>query len=69
MNDKTTTSQPTTGRAAPRARLTAALGLALLTAGLIAWVWTGEWRWALTGLASLLVTAVFAPAANNREKP
>lgn len=35
-----------------------ALGFALLAAGLLAWLWTGEWRHAVTGLVALVVAAV-----------
>ncbi len=34
------------------------LGLLALLAGLLAWVWLGDWRWAATGLAALLACAV-----------
>jgi len=35
-----------------------AAGFAALAAGVLAWVWLGEWRWALTGFVVLLVSAV-----------
>lgn len=44
----------------------AAAGFGFLTAGLLAWLWTGEWRWALTGLAILIASAVAAAAAERR---
>ena len=45
----------------------AAAGFGFLVAGLIAWLWTGEWRWALTGLAMLIASAVVAAAAERRK--
>ena len=38
----------------------AALGVAGLVAGCVAWAWLGDWRWAVTGLAVLLVGTVSA---------
>lgn len=35
-----------------------AAGVVLLAAGLVAWLWLGDWRWAATGGAALLVCAV-----------
>lgn len=35
-----------------------AAGFAVLVASLLAWVWLGEWRWAVTGLLVLLISAV-----------
>ena len=35
----------------------AAIGVTLLVVGLLAWVWTDEWRLALTGLALALVAS------------
>lgn len=37
-----------------------AVGVVVLFAGLLAWVWLGEWRWAVTGAALLVVLAVAA---------
>lgn len=34
------------------------VGFVLLALGCLAWLWTGEWRWAVTGLVALLVGAV-----------
>jgi hypothetical protein len=38
----------------------AALGVAGLLAGCVAWAWLGDWRWAVTGVAALVVGAVVA---------
>lgn len=38
----------------------AALGVAGLLAGCVAWAWLGDWRWAVTGVAALVVGAVIA---------
>lgn len=35
----------------------ATAGLLALAAGLIAWAWTGDWRWAATGAGLLLALA------------
>lgn len=43
-----------------------ATGFGFLTAGLLSWLWTGEWRWAVTGLAILIASAVVAAAASGR---
>jgi hypothetical protein len=32
-----------------------ALALVLLLAGVLAWIWLGDWRWAVTGTAVCLV--------------
>lgn len=34
------------------------VALTALLAGLVAWLWTGEWRWAVTGVAVLFVGIV-----------
>lgn len=47
----------------------AALGFIALTAGLCAWLWTGEWRWAVTGLAALLTGAIVGAALDTRRQP
>lgn len=39
-----------------------ALGFVLLTAGLLAWMWLGDWRWAVTGAAALVAAAVCSTA-------
>lgn len=35
-----------------------AIGFGFLAGGLISWVWLGDWRFAVTGLALLLVAAI-----------
>lgn len=42
-----------------------AVGFAVLLAGLLGWIWTGEWRWAVTGIACL-VAAVGAAAREGK---
>lgn len=39
-----------------------AAGVALLLAGLIAWLWLGEWRFAVTGVALLVLSGVIDAA-------
>lgn len=34
--------------------------LAVFVVGLISWLWTGEWRWALTGIGVGLLVAIAA---------
>jgi hypothetical protein len=34
------------------------VGFLLLVAGLAAWLWLGEWRWAAMGVLALLASAV-----------
>lgn len=46
-----------------------ALGFIALTAGLVAWLWTEEWRWAVTGLAVLLALAIVGAVLDARRKP
>lgn len=41
------------------------LGGVLLTAGLCAWIWTGDWRYAATGAALLILSAIFAAASKD----
>jgi hypothetical protein len=42
-------------------------GVALLAAGVLATVWTGEWRWLAVGSVALLVAVVLgAPARADR---
>lgn len=36
----------------------AAAGFVALAGGLLGWLWTGEFRWAITGLVLLLVLTV-----------
>lgn len=45
--------------------LGSALGLCLLMLGLLAWLWLGDWRYAVTGLLVMIVLVV---ASNPREK-
>jgi hypothetical protein len=42
-----------------------ALGLIALVLGLLAWLWLGDWRYAVTGLLVMIVLVV---ASNPREK-
>jgi hypothetical protein len=35
-----------------------AVGLALFVISLAAWMWTGEWRWAVTGTVLVLLGAI-----------
>lgn len=56
------TNKPSTGRDKGRAHPAALAGLALLVLGLVAWLWSGDWRWAISGLALLLVGALIAAA-------
>lgn len=44
----------------------AALWAVGLVLGLLLWLWTGEWRWAITGLAWLLVVACVGAAIDAR---
>lgn len=37
-----------------------ALALALFIAGLLAWVWIGEWRYAITGLGAGLLALIMS---------
>lgn len=41
-------------------RVFLAVGFALLLAGIGAWAWVGEWRWAMTGLLGALITVMCA---------
>lgn len=45
-----------------------AAGFAALILGLIAWLWTGEWRWAVTGVAVLLICAVAGAVEGRRTR-
>ena len=43
------------------------IGFLLLVAGLAAWIWLGDWRWAVMGALALLAGAVVgAPQASRR---
>lgn len=41
-------------------------GFVVFVGGLVGWLWTGDWRWALTGLLLLLGAAVLVGANNPR---
>lgn len=69
----TTTPEPPTGdrslasrdrRPSGRAHPAALAGAGLFLAGLLAWLWSGDWRWALTGVALFLLGALVAGATN-----
>lgn len=53
-------SQPTQ----PRPVALTAAAWATLAAGLAAWMWLGDWRWAGTGLLVFLVLAAVAGRRN-----
>ncbi len=44
----------------------AAVGLALVAAGVLVWIWTGDWRWAATGAVLLLVLAPVGAALDRK---
>lgn len=44
-----------------------AAGLALFLAGLGAWLWLGEWRWALSGFLLMLVLAIVGATIDARK--
>lgn len=44
----------------------AAAGFGFLVAGLLAWLWTGEWRYGLTGLALMFAAAIIGAALDRR---
>lgn len=44
-----------------------AAGFLALGAGLLAWLWLGEWRWAVTGLVLLVVLAAVGAALDARK--
>jgi hypothetical protein len=46
-----------------------AIGFALFMVSLLAWLWLGEWRWAVTGLAVLLITAVVSNVRRTDGRP
>lgn len=45
-----------------------AVGLLVLAAGLLAWLWLGEWRWAVTGLVALVALAAVGAAIDGRRE-
>jgi hypothetical protein len=44
------------------------LGGVALIVGCLAWPWTGEWRWAVTGLGVLLVLTLAGSALDRRAR-
>lgn len=42
----------------------ATVGVALLIAGLIGWLWLGDWRWAVTGVLLMLLGVVVSGTRN-----
>jgi hypothetical protein len=38
-------------------RLLTMTAIAALIAGLLAWLWTGDWRWAITGAGAMVILA------------
>lgn len=43
-----------------------AAGMILAACGAVAWAWTSEWRWGITGLAAFLVLAVIGTVLDGR---
>lgn len=46
----------------------AAIALVLIPLGLLAWLWTGDWKWAVTGAALFFVAAVIGTALDGKAK-
>lgn len=44
-------------------------GIACLAAGLVAWLWTGEWRWAVTGIVAFLVLGIASATPSGKGTP
>ena len=44
-----------------------AVGIIVAAAGLAAWVWLGDWRWAITGGLALLALATVGAALDHRK--
>lgn len=44
-----------------------AAGLVALCAGLLAWLWLGEWRWGATSLLALVLLAAIGAAMDRRK--
>jgi hypothetical protein len=42
------------------------VGALVCVAGLVAWPWTGEWRWAATGLGVLLACGLIGAVLDHR---
>lgn len=51
---------PITGRS----ELFAAVAVALVAFGGLAWLWSGEWRWAVTGVVTALTVAIVGVAVS-----
>lgn len=49
----------------PRALGVWGIGVMFVPAGLIAWVWSSDWRWALTGALVTVITMIAASCLNN----
>lgn len=45
------------------------VGSLLALAGLAAWIWTGEWKWAATGLLLLLGAGIAGAMLAARKRP
>jgi hypothetical protein len=45
------------------------VGFTALVLGLLGWLWTGEWRYAVTGVTVLLATAVVVGAMRGTSTP
>lgn len=43
--------------------------IACLAAGLVAWLWTAEWRWAVTGAVAFLVLGIASAAPSGKDTP
>jgi asparagine N-glycosylation enzyme membrane subunit Stt3 len=43
--------------------------LASAVLGVVAWVWVGDWRWAVTGLAVMLLLAMAGLFIDGRKQP
>lgn len=43
-------------------------GIAFTLSGIVAWGWTNEWRWAITGAAAGIVTSFLSGVAARKPK-
>lgn len=43
------------------------VGIAALAAGLVAWLWTYDWRWAVTGAVAFVVLGIAGSAQPDRK--
>lgn len=43
------------------------LGIGALAAGLVAWLWTSDWRWAVTGAVAFVVLGIAGSAQPDRK--